>query len=146
MSFSFRPATADDYAFLYALHVAAMKEYVARTWGWDDAWQEQFFAEHFDPAAVSMIVVDGAVIGAIAVEWQTNAAFISSIEILPDYQGRGIGAAVIRGVIAEADARGLPVALRVLKINPAQRLYARLGFQRTGETPTHYLMRREKSS
>ncbi len=74
----------------------------------------------------------------IAVEWSTVDAFLANIEILPDYQGRGLGAAIIHGIIAEADAHHLPVRLQVLKINPARRLYERLGFVITGETETPF--------
>jgi hypothetical protein len=42
----------------------------------------------------------------------------------------------------ESDQTQLPVKLRVLKVNPARRLYERLGFIHKGETPTHYLMER----
>jgi ribosomal protein S18 acetylase RimI-like enzyme len=35
------------------------------------------------------------------------------------------------------------VTLQVLKVNPARRLYERLGFRVTGETPTHFLMLHE---
>ena len=64
-----------------------------------------------------------------------------TIEILPEYQNRGVGSAVIRDVLAQAQAEGLPVGLQVLKVNPARRLYERLGFNVVGETATHYLMR-----
>ena len=37
-------------------------------------------------------------------------------------------------------AAGLPVRLRVFRVNPASRLYERLGFVATGETDTHVLM------
>lgn len=60
---------------------------------------------------------------------------------MPAYQRRGIGAAILRDVIAEARAGGHAVALRVLKVNPARRLYERLGFAVVGESDTHYLMR-----
>jgi ribosomal protein S18 acetylase RimI-like enzyme len=40
-----------------------------------------------------------------------------------------------------ARALNLPAALQVLKTNPAKQLYERLGFQVTGETASHYLMR-----
>jgi hypothetical protein len=42
--YQLRPATAADYDFLYQLKVAALKEYVAATWGWDEAYQRQHFA------------------------------------------------------------------------------------------------------
>ena len=42
----FRPATENDTDFLYALHVATMKDYVDKTWGWDDAFQETVFRKN----------------------------------------------------------------------------------------------------
>lgn len=114
---------------------------VAQVWGWDDAWQRAHYDAHFDPSRARIVVVDGADVGVVVVEWQADAAFIAGIEILPAYQGRGLGAAIVRDVIAEAAASGLPVTLQVLKINPARRLYERLGFTITGETETHYQMR-----
>ena len=143
--YQLRQATDADDDFLYRLHVAAMGDLVARVWGWDDAWQERFFADHFDPAPARIVVVGGQDVGVIAVEWGAADAFLSNIEILPEYQGRGLGAALVRGVIAEAEARHLPVRLRVLKINPARRLYERLGFAVAGETETHYEMVRPRA-
>ncbi len=144
-AYTLRSATQDDYDFLYRLHVAAMKYLVAQVWGWEDAWQEHFFADHFDPAPARIVVMDGKNVGVIAVEWREIDAFIANIEILPEYQGRGLGAAVIAHVIEEANARDFPVRLQALKINPARRLYERLGFVVTGETETHMLMRRSPS-
>jgi len=137
-----RQAAQTDYDFLYRLHVAAMKDLVAQVWGWDDAWQERYFADHFDPAPSQVVVVDGKDAGVIAVVWGEAEAFLANIEILPEYQGHRLGTALIRHIIAEADARGLPVCLQVLKINPARRLYERLGFVVTGETETHNRMLR----
>lgn len=140
--FDLRQATGADYVFLYRLHVAAMRDLVTRVWGWDDALQERFFADGFDPASSRIIVVDGVDIGVVAVRWSEADACLVGIEILPEYQGRGLGAAVVRGIIAEAVTRSLSVRLQVLKINPARRLYKRLGFVITGKTETHYLMAR----
>jgi ribosomal protein S18 acetylase RimI-like enzyme len=141
IDYHLRPATHDDHDFLYRLHEAAMGDLIAQVWGWDDAWQERFFDEHFDPSGSRIVVVDDADVGVVAVEWRDDAAFIGNVEILPDYQGRGLGAAILRDVIAAAAARGLPVTLGVLKMNPARRLYERLGFTITGETETHCQMR-----
>ncbi|MCA1723831.1 MAG: GNAT family N-acetyltransferase, partial [Thermomicrobia bacterium] len=140
LAYHLRQATAADDDFLYRLHIAAMGDLVAHVWGWDDAWQERFFADHFDPTHSRIIVVDGEDVGVIAVEWGAAEALLANIEILPDYQGRGLGAALVNQIIAEAEAHHLPVRLQVLKVNPARRLYERLGFVRTSETETHFLM------
>jgi ribosomal protein S18 acetylase RimI-like enzyme len=136
--YSLRPATADDYPFLYDLHVAAMKDYVARTWGWDDAFQRKMFADKFRPEGSQVVVAGGRDVG--VVERRPDAWFIANIEIAPAAQGRGLGAAIVLDLLATAARDGLPVRLQVLKVNPARRLYERLGFAITGETPTHYLM------
>ena len=51
-------------------------------------------------------------------------------EIALQYQGRGIGTALIGDLLAEANEGGVPVRLRVLRTDrPASRLYERLGFR-----------------
>ena len=50
-AYTLRPATAEDYAFLYDLHVATMKEYVAQTWGWDDAVQQRDVPRKLHPGS-----------------------------------------------------------------------------------------------
>jgi len=42
--------------------------------------------------------------------------------------------------MAQADAQGRSLRLRVLRVNPAQRLYLRLGFVITDETPERLYM------
>lgn len=46
----------------------------------------------------------------------------------------------------EADRSDKPVRLRVLKVNPARRLYQRLGFRIVDEDETHYTMLRSPAS
>jgi ribosomal protein S18 acetylase RimI-like enzyme len=60
----------------------------------------------------------------------------------PAEQLRGIGTYLTRRLCDQADAANLPLELQVLKVNPAKRLYERLGSATIGETDTHYLMRR----
>ena len=142
MQVSFRPATRGDYDFLWWLHCATMKPYVEKTWGWDEQWQAQYFRDRFDPATREIIECDRVPIGCISVERQKDRVFLSVIKIAPDHQNRGIGTKLVRDLLNEADGRGVPVELQVLKVNLARRFYERLGFAMVGETETHYLMRR----
>lgn len=142
MQISLRPATDDDYDFLWWLHRATMKPYVEKTWGWDEQWQAKYFHDHFDPTTREVVECDRVPIGHISVERGEGRIFLATIEIAPDYQSRGIGAELIRGLCSEADGRGVLVELQVLKVNPARRLYEQLGFAVVGETETHYVMRR----
>lgn len=53
---------------------------------------------------------------------------IVDIALLPGARGRGIGAALLADVKADAAARALRVSIHVERNNPARRLYERMGF------------------
>ena len=138
--YNLRPATPDDYDFLYDLLVATMKEYVDALWGWEDAYQQQRFRNKFIPQQYQIITVDQRDVGAMAVERDDAQWFLAEIQILPAHQNDGIGTLVIEDLVRQARQQDLPTALQVLKINPARRLYERLGFYQSGETETHIQM------
>jgi ribosomal protein S18 acetylase RimI-like enzyme len=138
-----RPASRDDYDFLWALLVDTMRPYVEATWGWDEAYQRARFRDHFDPSRQDIVLVDGIAAGVFRVERREDCTFLSNIGITPAYQGRGIGTRLIQDLLDEGQARGVTVKLQVLKVNPARSLYERLGFFVVGESETHWEMRWE---
>jgi ribosomal protein S18 acetylase RimI-like enzyme len=71
--------------------------------------------------------------------------FLARIAILPEFQNQGIGTAILQKIIGAAPTHK-PLRLQVFKINPARRLYERLGFVKTGATRTHLCMERAASS
>jgi GNAT superfamily N-acetyltransferase len=117
-----------------------MREYIDKTWGWDEAWQRTRFDENFDPLSFRVIEKDGKRIGHISVRCSRDEIFLSAIEIAPEHQYQGVATQLINELLAESDLSRLPVKLLVLKVNPARRLYERLGFRCTGETSTHDTM------
>jgi putative acetyltransferase len=137
-----RAATADDRTFLYDLHRVAMHDYVDATWGWTESDQQERFDRRFDPSLVRIVVLEWRDIGALTVTRMPLELVLGNIEILPAFQGRGIGTRVVQALLAEANTKQLPLTLQVLKANPrARSLYERLGFRRVSETTTHDLMR-----
>ena len=141
-AFGLRHARAGDREWLYALHCATMRDVVERTWGWDEAWQRAHFDSRFAPAAISVVTVAGRDVGVLSLQARPAELYVAALEIAPEMQGRGLGTAVMRRVLADAASRGLPVTLQVLKANEgARRLYERLGFQVTGQVERHLRMR-----
>ncbi len=137
-----RKATREDFDFLFNLHKSTMREYVEKTWGWDEAWQRDYFLHHLNPDMLQIIVLNHKDVGSISVMNRDQDLFLSSIEILPEYQNKGIGTHLIKKVIADARSENKPVSLQVLKSNKrAQALYERLGLEKCGETETHYCMK-----
>ena len=138
--FEVRQATPGDRDTLYRIKREAMRPYVEQVWGWDEEYQERRFRESYDHSETQVVLVDGIAVGLLRVSESESAVFIDQVEIVPDYQGQGIGTSLINDLLA----RGRPVELGVLKVNAdARRLYERLGFRVIDDNETHYHMRAE---
>jgi len=142
MIYTLRPATIKDFDFLYHLKVACLKEYVDAAYGWDEEYQRQLFTDRFDPSTTQIIVVDGQVVGQLSVEEKEEELYIAGLYISPRWQNQGLGTSIIEDVVSAAIDQELGVRLQVLRVNPAHRLYERLGFEIYEETDTHFKMRR----
>jgi RimJ/RimL family protein N-acetyltransferase len=143
-SWGLRVARSDDQEFLFQLNEATLREYVERVWGWDEAEQTTIFEERFDPERWQIIQSGGHDIGVLVVEEQTAEIILASIEILPEWQGQGIGSSVVRSLMDRAVAARKPLSLRVLHVNERARvLYERVGFRPFKEIETHTYLRWE---
>jgi ribosomal protein S18 acetylase RimI-like enzyme len=127
-----RPAAANDQSFVWAVHKQAFQPYVAQVWGWGEARLRALFEEEYDQAQTEIVLYQGERVGYLRLEDHGDWLFLDSIAIAPDYQGRGLGTALVRRILHQAAGRGLPVRLHVLRVNPARTLYERLGFRLTG--------------
>ena len=140
--FGFRSANWQDADFAYDLHRAAMRRYVEQTYGpWDEEWQRDYFDQHFHPDGCRIVTCDGQDVGLVCTVERGDEVVLNTLEVLPGHQRKGIGTFVLQSVQQEAFARGKALTLQVLKINPARRLYERLGFVVVGETEKHFSMR-----
>jgi len=93
----------------------------------------------------SIVLVDEQPAGRLLVAEDANGLTLVDIAVLGELQGRGLGTALLTGLLDEADARELPVTLHVELTSPAGRLYQRLGFVPGGHDEFRVLMRREPS-
>jgi ribosomal protein S18 acetylase RimI-like enzyme len=102
--------------------------------------QRHHFAREFSGADFSIVEQGDGPIGRIAVDRRDDTCLhLVDIALLPAWRGRGIGAALIKDLIAAAGSR--PVTLHVITENPARRLYQRLGFHEVEPHGMHVLMR-----
>jgi len=139
-----RPATADDRDFVVGVNRSAMGPYLEATFGWDHAAASAYFDERFDASGGQVIEVDGADVGELLVDERPGELSLVRVALLPEWQGRGVGSAIVRMLIERAREQGSALTLDVFKANPrAMQLYESLGFVRVGETETDVSMRLE---
>ncbi|TCO19192.1 ribosomal protein S18 acetylase RimI-like enzyme [Kribbella steppae] len=139
-----RAATADDDAFLYDLHRRVLGDVIEATWGpWDDAVQQQFHRDWFDPEQVEIVLIDGRPAGMIqAHSADADTFYISRVEVIPEVQNRGVGTALMQHLVEHAlQAGASAVELHVLELNRARGLYERLGFRVVAKEPPKLRMR-----
>ena len=133
-----RPVTPADAEFCYQLHKAAMGEYIAATWGWDEQVQRAFHERAFNPHRWQIITEGEVDAGMLDVEYRPGEIYLSRIEIDPGYQGQAIGARVISVLVDEAERKGQDLVLDVLTVNRrAQALYQRLGLTEVARQGGH---------
>lgn len=129
MEFTLVRLTPAESDFRWQVFDATMRIEVGRRTGLGDEELRSLITGQLAQGLHDAIVVDGDWIGVLSVTESNEAVALHQIEILPAFQGRGIGGSVIDSLIRRAAAKGKPVSLRVFRQNNrARRLYQRLGF------------------
>jgi ribosomal protein S18 acetylase RimI-like enzyme len=141
-----RAAQAADREWARRIYLETTKPYVGHLPEWTDTFITARFDTRFDIPTTRMAEIDGETIGWVRLSETGGEIVLEQIYLAPSRQGKGLGSALLRQLIAEWGLRGVSVSLRVLKKNPARRLYERFGFRVTGETDIQYVMRREAPS
>lgn len=117
---------------------------VERTYGeWDAARQRAKFDSRTE-TDVRIVLRGTERVGAVHLEDKPDGSlYVGLIEIDPAFQNKGLGAAVLNRLAAEASGSRRAVTLSVRPANVAKRLYERVGFVVTHSDDTHFHMRRE---
>ncbi len=102
--------------------------------------QATHYAAHYADAAFDVIEVAGAPAGRLYLLRSAGDYRVVDISLLPEFRNRGIGAALLRAVGAEARAVGARVSVHVEVVNPARRLYDRIGFVQAADKGPYLLM------
>lgn len=129
-----RPAVPGDLDFVAGVYDVTIRPYAEQTFG---TWDPGTAARRFDPATYRIVQVRGADTGCLQLLDEGTHLQLRVLYILPHFQRAGIGSSLLERLIAEASK---PIRLRVLRVNPAKRLYERFGFRVIGEEPERFFM------
>lgn len=149
---SFRPIAQDDLPFLQQLYASTRADEM-RPSGWPAEQiaafllmqfnaQHQYYQTHFPDGEFFVVERQGQAIGRLYLFWGPTTLNLIDIALVPACIGHGTGSAILAELLQRVDARGLACELSVEHYNPAQRLYARLGFEPIGESGVYRRLRR----
>ena len=148
---TFRPIAEADLPFLARLYASTRAEELAPV-PWTDEEKAAFlnmqfqaqhahYQQHYPKADWLVTMHAGQDIGRLYIDRWPSEHCIIDIAFLPEYRGKGLGAALLRDLLDEAAGAGKAVAIHVEKFNPAMRLYRRLGFTTEEDKGVYDLMR-----
>jgi GNAT superfamily N-acetyltransferase len=139
-----REAVSGDSGFLFEVRRQAFREYVERQEGWNESRELERHDERLVRQRFRVIVFEGTDVGYLATAVYAVAAtypaslYLHQLMLFPSFQSRGIGSACIRLLSEEADELGIPIRLRVLRVNPrALAFYVANGCKVVGESDSH---------
>ncbi|MCF2857749.1 GNAT family N-acetyltransferase [Pseudoalteromonas sp. SMS1] len=131
------PASEGDKPYLLALRQQTMTSHLERQGIFlsDEAHLNRL-EDHYKCS--HLVFVHGNKVGTLKYLQTQDRLEIMQLQIAPEYQGQGIGRAVIQKIVAQSTH--LPTHLTVLKDNPAKQLYEQLGFVTASEDKYEYHM------
>ena len=150
MNISRRPVCPEDQEFQFRLYASTRQAEIAG-FGWSSAQQEAFLRMQFaaqqnwyrtayPQATWEIIELEQAPVGRMITHRGAESMTLVDIALLSEHRGKGIGGGLVLDLLQESATNGVSVRLQVIKTNPAARLYARLGFTKTGEDDLYYQM------
>ena len=140
MKYQLRTASPSDLDLLMKIGHEGIRPYVESLFGWDSEEQERRFREDFHPEQISVVQFEGEDVGYLKVEDKGDHIFLAGIYLLKRVRSVGLGSSVMTDLISAAHNSGKSIRLQVLRTNPAQSLYQRLGFKIVGDSDSHIFM------
>ena len=139
VTLTLRAVTANDEAFLLFVYYSSRAEELAQV-EWQEGQKEAFVKWQFDlqrreyearypDAEYDVILVDDQPAGRIWIGRDAEEIHLLDIVVLPEFQNRGVGRALLLSLIDEAKQSGKALRHMVFVMNTdALRFYERLGF------------------
>jgi GNAT superfamily N-acetyltransferase len=137
-----RPAESEDFDFCQRLCFESMG-WIIEVLKLDMEAATRGFTRQWQLAEVRIITTAGMDIGWMQTAPADDAIILGQLYLEGRVQRQGIGTRVMWALIEEARLANKALTLSVMKINPARRLYERLGFRITHEDQHKFYMRRE---
>lgn len=143
-------AQTKDNPFLLQLYASSRADEV-QAWGWNEAtlnaflemqWkaQQQHYTSRY-PEAEHLIIYSHQIrVGRMMFSHTPRRLTLVDITLLPEYRNQKIGTQLLQQLQYKASSLSIPLQLSVLRMNPAYRLYQRLGFNCIGSNDLYHFL------
>lgn len=149
-SLSLRPITPEDDSFLAAVYASTRAEELLVT-DWSDQDKAIFCRHQFDAqtahytanypgASFQIIERAGVPAGRLYLARWEKEIRIVDITFLPEHRGVGLGTNLLKELQEEAKSADKKLSIHVERLNPAMRLYERLGFRQVEDKGVYLLL------
>ncbi|HZS46112.1 MAG TPA: GNAT family N-acetyltransferase [Blastocatellia bacterium] len=138
-----RPATPDDLIFARAIYYETQRWVIEHYFGWNEANENEKFLNNFNAEKAQIIVIDSMNAGWLQVFEDDANIEVGGIYISNQFQNRGAGTLLLTWIMNDAESKRKTVTLSTAKINPARRLYERLGFRPVREDERKIYMQKD---
>lgn len=146
-----RPASPEDEDFLKKVYAGTRMDELALT-DWDEktkgnfitmqfAAQSEYYRQVYPDAEYYVVIADGLHTGRLYLAKLKEEIRIIDIAVLPEFRNRGIGTSLLKAVLGTGSQCGKPVTIHVERMNPALRLYERLGFRSVEDKGVYLFLR-----
>ncbi len=147
---SFQAMSDDDMAFLSELYRTTRWQEVQQA-PWTDEQrkaflhqqftaQHQHYLSHYPKAQKLLIMQNQQAIGRIYLDRDADSICLIDVALLPTHQDRGIGTALLKELLSEAEMSQKKVMIHVENFNPAYRWYVKHGFQQIEDKGVYQYM------
>ena len=145
-----RPVGSADRGFLLQLYGSTRDEELAQV-PWSDGEREAFlrhqfdaqdryYREHYRDASFDVVERDGVPVGRLYVARWADEIRIMELSLQPGHRGAGIGTGLMSAILDEAAHARKRTSVHVEQLNPARRLYERLGFVPVADRGVYLLL------
>jgi GNAT superfamily N-acetyltransferase len=127
------PVAEHDFEALVALRIESMRPSLERLGRFDPLRARERLRDGFSPPHAWHVELAGERVGFFVLKPREDGLHLEHLYLRPAAQGRGLGAAVLAHVFAQADALAAPVHVGALRGSDSNRFYLRHGFRLVAE-------------
>lgn len=102
--------------------------------------QNKDYRANYKKASNDVILFNGERAGRVILSDEHSDLHLIDISVLSEFRNRGIGTKILQWLFNQSRRTGLPIRFYVEKLNPAFKLYERLGFKIAADVNTHFQM------